>query len=378
MKQFRRRFLYSGNQVLGVIQMVKSSQYMEWAKTSSQAKYNLALSGVIGYPLAGLPVTINDLEINGANSYGYPPLLEALAAKFNIASECVVHAAGTSMANHLAMAAILEHGDEVLVEHPAYDPLLEVPRYLGAKIKRFHRRFEEGFRLDVEEIERNLSPQTRLIVLTNFHNPSGVLTDNDTLERVGELARKIGAYVLVDEVYLEVMFEKAPPSSIHLGKEFVVTSSLTKAYGLSGLRCGWILADAELARKMRRLNDIFGAVSPFPADFLSLVALENLGKISARAKNLLEPNGVLLQEFLDSRKDLQAVRSEFATTSFPRLLSGTVETLCATLREKYETSVVPGKYFEMPEHFRIGICCETPMLKIGLERLGAALDEMTR
>jgi aspartate/methionine/tyrosine aminotransferase len=358
--------------------MKKASQYMEWAKTRSQAKYNLALSGVIGYPLARLPVTIEDLEINGANAYGFPPLLEALAAKFNVAPDCVVHAAGTSMANHLAMATILEHGDEVLLEHPAYDPLLEVPRYLGAKIKRFPRRFEEGFGLDAQEVERHLSPQTRLIVLTNFHNPSGVLADNETLARVGELARKVGAHVLVDEVYLEVMFEKAPPSSIHLGKEFIVTSSLTKAYGLSGLRCGWILADAELAGKMRRLNDIFGAVSPFPTDYLSLVALENLAEISARAKKILEPNRILLHKFLDSRKDLQAVRTEFGTTSFPRLLSGTVGKLCATLREKYETSVVPGEYFEMPEHFRIGICCETEMLKAGLERLGAALDELTR
>lgn len=358
--------------------MSKTSNYMEWAKTSSQAKYNLALSGVIGYPLAELPVTIEDLEINGANSYGYPPLLEALGAKFNVEAACVVHAAGTSMANHLAMAAVLEHGDEVLVEHPAYDPLREVPSYLGANIKRFRRHFEEGFRLDVQEIERQLSPQTRLIVLSNFHNPSGVLADNETLKVVGELARSVGAYVLVDEVYLEVMFEKAPVSSVHLGREFIVTSSLTKAYGLSGLRCGWILADAELAARMRRLNDIFGAVSPFPSDYLSLVALENLEKISARAKSLLEPNRLLANQFLDSRKDLQVVRGEFATTFFPRLLDSTVEKLCATLREKYDTSVVPGVYFEMPEHFRIGICCETAELKTGLERLGAALDELAR
>jgi aspartate/methionine/tyrosine aminotransferase len=356
--------------------MSKASKYMEWAKTRSQAKYNLALSGVIGYPLAELPVSIEDLEINGANSYGYQPLLEGLGAKFNVDAACVVHAAGTSMANHLAMATVLQHGDEVLVEHPAYDPLLEVPAYLGANIKRFRRHFEEGFRLDVQEVERNLSPQTRLIVLSNFHNPSGVLTDNETLKAVGELARSVGAYVLVDEVYLEVMFEKAPASSIHLGREFIVTSSLTKAYGLSGLRCGWILADAELAERMRRLNDIFGAVSPFPADHLSLVALQNLEKISARAKSLLEPNRLLANQFLDSRNDLQVVRGEFATTFFPRLLGVTVEKLCATLREKYDTSVVPGVFFEMPEHFRIGICCETAMLKTGLERLGAALDEL--
>ena len=347
---------------------------MHWAKTRSQAKYNLALSGVLGYPLAELPITIDALEINGANSYGYEPLLRALATKFKVEPENVVPAAGTSFANHLAMATVLEPGDEVLIEHPAYDPLLAVPAYLGARVRRFSRRVEDGFRLDVGEIERNLTPQTRLLVLTNFHNPSGVLSDNETLGQVGELARRVGARVLVDEVYLEVMFEKAPPSSVHLGDEFIVTSSLTKAYGLSGLRCGWVLAEAGLAEKMRRLNDIFGAVSPFPTDVMSVVALENLERISDRAKNLLGPNRVLLNQFLDSRADLRAVRTEYGTTSFPRLLRGRVDDLCTTLRETYETSVVPGRFFEMPDHFRIGICCETADLAAGLERLGAALD----
>lgn len=349
---------------------------MHWAKTRSQAKYNLALSGVLAYPLAELPVRVEDLEINGANAYGYEPLLAGLAAKFDVDPPCVVHAAGTSFANHLAMAALLEPGDEVLIEHPAYDPLLEVPRYLGAQIKRFARQFADGFRLDPVAIERQLTPQTRLLVLTNLHNPSGVFTTNETLAEIGELARRVGARVLVDEVYLEAMFEDAPPSSFHLGEQFIVTSSLTKAYGLSGLRCGWILAAPELATRMRRLNDIFGAVSPFPTDQLCVLALAHLEKIAARAKGMLTANRTLLAQFLDSRADLQTVRNDYGTTVFPRLLKGEVATLCARLREKYETAVVPGEFFEMPEHFRIGICCETKLLAAGLERLGAALDEL--
>lgn len=358
--------------------MNHGSEYMHWAKTRPAATYDLALSGVIGYPLAGLPISIDELEINGANMYGYEPLLSALAAKFGVDPDCVVHAAGTSFANHLAMAALVRHGDEVLIEHPAYDPLLAVPRYLGAEIKRFSRRFEDGFAIDVDELERLLTPRTRLVVLTNLHNPSGVLTDNETLKRVGELARNVGARVLVDEVYLEAMFERAQATSFHLGSDFIVTSSLTKAYGLSGLRCGWVIAAPELAERMRRLNDIFGAVSPFPSDQLSVVALENLGKIAARAKSLLEPNRRLLNQFLDSRSDLQVVRTAFGTTSFPRLLRGNVDELCALLRDKYETAVVPGKFFEMPEHFRIGVCCATEELAEGFRRLGAALDELAR
>ncbi len=109
---------------------------------------------------------------------------------------------------------------------------------------------------------------------------------------------------------------------------------------------------------------------------MSVIALEHLERIAARARTLLETNRRLLDSFLDSREDLRAVPSACGTTAFPRLLRGDAEALCARLREKYETSVVPGKFFEMPEHLRIGIGGDTQSLAAGLERLAAALDEL--
>src|SRR5207302_9436693 len=140
----------------------------------------------------------------------------------------VTVAGGTSMANHLAMAAMIEHGDEVLIEQPTYDPLLAVAEYLGAEIKRFARRFEDGFKIDIEALEKQISPRTRLIVLTNLHNPSSALVDETTLRKIGDLARNVGARVLVDEVYQEAIFENAPRSAMSLGPEFVATSSFPK------------------------------------------------------------------------------------------------------------------------------------------------------
>ena len=163
-------------------QKVTSSQYMQWAKTRSGARFTLATSGLINYPLNELPVTLEDIELSGPSLYGYEPLQQALARKCEVDPECIVHATGTSMANHLAMAAIIEQGDEVVIEQPAYDPLIAVARYLGASVKRFTRTFEEGFRINVREVERAVSPRTRLIVITNLHNPTGALTDSDTLK----------------------------------------------------------------------------------------------------------------------------------------------------------------------------------------------------
>lgn len=359
--------------------MHKQSEFMRWAKTRPRVNYDLALSGILNLPLAELDVKLSDLELHGDNAYGYRPLIEALASHRHVAPENLVTVSGgTSMANHLAMAALLEQGDEVLVEQPTYDPLLAVADYLGAKIKRFPRSFENEFKIDIDELEKQITKRTRLIVLTNLHNPSSVLVDNATLRRIGELARAVKARVLVDEVYLEAMFENAPQSAVSFGPEFVATSSLTKGYGLSGLRCGWVLAEPELAGRMRLLDDIFGASAANVMERLSVLAITQLPEIAARAQAMLEANRCRLHQFFDSRKDVEVVPTKFGTTSFPRLRKCKVEELCALLIKKYATAVVPGRFFESPQHIRIGMCCDPEMFNVGVERLGQGLDDLRK
>jgi aspartate/methionine/tyrosine aminotransferase len=354
----------------------RASQYMHWAKTRSRARFNLATSGLANLQLDELQVSLDDLEITGEGGYGYQPLIRSLADGYRVNADCVVTAAGTSFANHLAMAALIEPGDEILLESPAYEPLLALAHYLGAEVKRFQRRFDDGFRISPPEVERNLSSRTRLIVMTNFHNPSGVLTDDDTLMEVGELASKRNIRVLVDEVYLQMLFAEPPRTAFHLGSQFIVTSSLTKAFGLSGLRCGWIFAEPELARRMWLLNDLFAATPVHAGERLSVVALKQLTGIAERAQIRLDRNRELLNQFLDTRADLEAIRPPFGSIMFPRVKQGTAENLCDLLREKYETSVVPGSFFEMPAHFRVGLGGDSETLAQGLERLGSALDEL--
>lgn len=351
------------------------SEYMTWAKTSSAARFNLATSGLANVPFAKLKVNLDELELTRDGGYGYQPLQQALATRLAVDPETIVTAIGTSLANHLAMAALVKSGDEVLIEQPTYEPLLALARYLGAEIKRFSRNFENGFNVLPREVERNMSSRTRLIVLTNLHNPSSVLIEQETLRHVGDLARRNGAHVLVDEVYLEALFTERPPTAFRLGREFVTTSSLTKAFGLSGLRCGWIVAEPELAQNIWRLNDLFGVMPAHPAERLSVIALEQLAEIALDAQARLSQNRKLVYEFLDARADLEAVRPKFGTIVFPRLKQGSVERLCEVLREKYETSVVPGRFFEMPSHFRVGFGNDPELLKEGLLRLGAALDQ---
>ena len=362
----------------------KSSAYMEWAKLHSQARFSLATSGIMNVPASDFPMPEGPIEITAAGGYGYTPLQQRIARHAGVSADCIVAAAGTSMANHLAFAALLNPGDEVLIEHPTYGLLLDQARYLGARIRRFRRRAEADFAVDLAEMEAALGSQTRLIVLSNLHNPTGALIPETTVRAIGEMALRIGAHVLLDEVYLE-MPGLQERSAFHLGPElsakrnpFLITSSLTKAYGLSGLRCGWIIAAPELARRIWRLNDLFGANAAHPAEQLSVVAFDHLQKFHARAAALLSANRALLETFLDSRRDLRCSRPPAGTVFFPELLSGEMEAFVRLLREKYETSVVLGSFFEMPQHFRIGVGGRTDELRAGLEKLGAALDEFSR
>ena len=223
------------------------SEYLHWAKTVPPTRFNLATSGIAGLPLSELPFDGDGWELSPPGGYGYGPLQERLAEKCSVSPENVVAATGASMANFLAMSTVLEPGDEVLIEHPTYEPLLAVARYLGAEVRRFPRFFENGFQVIPESVRKEVSKRTRLIVLTNFHNPSGIEIPEETIGEIGEIARTVHARVLVDEVYLEMRFDPGAQRAFYYGDEFITTSSLTKAYGLSGLRCGWVLAASELA-----------------------------------------------------------------------------------------------------------------------------------
>jgi aspartate/methionine/tyrosine aminotransferase len=348
---------------------------MEWAKTRSGARYNLASSGIEPFPLAELG-PVEPLEINGPSAYGYAPLQEALARKACVDPDRVVHATGTSMANLLAMAATCEPGDEVLIEEPTYSLLTDAARWLRLDIRRFPRRPENGYRIEPGDVIAAFSPRTRLVVITNLHNPSSAFVPAHVLMAIGAAARAARARVLVDEVYLEALAVRGrpAPSAASLGPEFVVTSSLTKAYGLSGLRCGWVVAEPDLARRIWRLNDLFGVIPAHPAERLSVAALARLDRPAARARRILEANSARLEAFLASRDDLDCPPLGGGIIVFPRLRDGSVEWLCDRLRRD-ETTVVPGRFFGDPQRFRLAIGCSPETLLHGLERLSKALDE---
>lgn len=358
-----------------MISRIMQSDYMHWAKFKRPVRYALTTSEVPHFRMDSLGVTIADLDMDGASHPRYVPVRDRIGNRYGVPVEQVVSADGTSMANFLAMATLIEPGDHVLIELPTYELLIGAASFLGANITRFERKPSDAFRLDPTAVKRAMTSKTRLIVLTNLHNPSGNLAEEPELRAIGDIARRNGARVLVDEVYLD---SAVPPgrSAVHLGPEFVITNSLTKVYGLSGLRCGWILAEPDLAERMWRLNDLFGVNQAHQAERLACIAFDHLDEVTGDTPAMLDANRRLFNGFAASRADLDCAPAEHGITAFPFWSGRDTQRLDDRLREAYDTSVVPGRWFEMPNHFRIGFGLSREDFAEGLSRLAQALDDL--
>lgn len=351
-----------------------ATPYIEWAKHHSAARWNLATSGMPHLSVADLGGWPASDQLTGPNGYGYAPLLERIAAHHRVPPAQVVTATGCSMANFLALAALIAPGDEVLVERPTYDPLLLAAAHLGARIVRFERPAGRAFEVDADAVIAALTPRTRVVVLANLHNPSSQQVPNAVLARIGEAAARVGARVLVDEVYLDTVFDQPPGSCVHLGPAFVATGSLTKAYGLSAVRCGWIVADDDLARRIWRMQDLYGNVQPFAMDVLAAAAFDRLPALRARSRALLEANRAVFAAWSATRDDLAFTLPPWGTTVCVKPTRIDAERLCEVLRREHDVSVVPGRFFEQEDHVRVSLCADTATLGEGLRRIAVTLD----
>jgi aspartate/methionine/tyrosine aminotransferase len=348
--------------------------YMEWAKTRPTATFDLAISNILGCSIADLPGAADALSLSGRNDTGYSPLIDAIASTYGVPTDHVTTAQGTSGANFLVYAALLAPGDDVLIERPGYDPLMGAARLLGANVIRFERAFEEGFAIRPERIRQALTPRTKLIVITSPHNPTGAVVPSDGLEEIGAIARAHGAHVLVDEVYLDVSGHGLEPAH-RLGDVFISTSSLTKSYGLAGLRCGWILSSPDVAERLRRSRDVVDGTGSIVAERLSVVAFEHLDRLITRARAIVAENAPRVRAFVETRPELEWVAPAGGTVAFPRLAPVTdTSRFVERLLADRQTAVVPGRFFEAPRHIRIGFSGAPALLEPGLTAIGDALD----
>lgn len=349
--------------------------YLEWAKTRPVPDFDLAGSNILACTLDDLPTAADALSLNGVNDNGYLPLLDAIGARYGVDSERVTTAGGTSGANFLVFAALLEPGDDVLVERPGYDPLLGAARLFGARTIRFDRPFEAGFALDPDRVRRAMTPRTKLIVITTPHNPTGVAADPAAVDEIGRIAAGTGAHVLVDDVYRDVTGDSSPPAAAR-DDVFITTSSLTKSYGLASLRAGWVIASPALSYRIRRARDVVDGTGSIVAERLAVLAFQHLDALYLRARAILARNKALADAFLASRPELEWAPPT-GTIVFPRIkgVANATPFVEALMRDR-STALGPGHFFDAPAHFRLGYGGDTDKVRGGLAHVAAALDAL--
>jgi aspartate/methionine/tyrosine aminotransferase len=355
--------------------MYSSAPYLEWAKSRRVPANDLAGSNLLHCAVDELPEAREQLSFAGPNEYGYQPLLAGIARHHGVDEGRVALAGGASGANFLVMAAMVRPGDEVLVERPGYDPLVAAAEAVGARVTRFDRTLADRWQVDPDRVARALTPATRLVVVTNPHNPSGAFAEPPLVEELARLAERAGVLLLSDEVYLDLVFDRPHVAAAAVSESCISTSSLTKAYGLNALRCGWAIASAEAACRLRAMRGIVDGIGSAPLERLAAIALADLPRYAARARDIVAPNAALVGEFIDGRAELEWIRPPGGSLAFPRLRGVSDERpFVARLLDEGDTAVVPGRFFDAPGHIRIASGGRRDTLERGLSALGRALD----
>ncbi len=355
--------------------------YMHWAKTRPVTEFDLAASNMLACSIDELEGARDALQLTAANDEGYAPLLERIAAHYGVTPDRVMTAIGASGANFLVIAAHVKAGDTVLMETPGYDPLAGASRLMGANVRYFERRAEDGFSVRAEAIRAALTPDTTLVIITSPHNPSGATMDRATLEALDRLSADTGVQMLIDEAYLDItrLLQTDPerfPRAATVSPRLISTSSLTKSYGLNGLRCGWAVVPPGMAHRLRRTRDVIDGVGAAPVDRLAALAFTQLPRFGERAKRHVARNLQLATNFLAAQPRLKLLTPADATILFPRM-TGTLTTDAFADRAaaQFGVTVVPGRFFGAPAHIRLSVAGPTAQLTGGLERLGAALGQ---
>ena len=349
-------------------------------------RYNLSESGVhpasIGelIPDAKEREELLGVELGYSQSNGTPELRRAIASMYPGATEDnVITTVGTAEANFLIAWLLTEPGDEVVMMLPNYMQLWGLVRAFGAEIKPLPLVEELEWAPDLDALDRAVSPRTRLIAVCNPNNPTGAILTEAEMERIVASARRADAWLLADEVYRGAELQRGmTPSFWGRYEKVIITSGLSKAYGLPGLRIGWIVSTPELVADAWSYHD-YTTIGPGPAsDLLARIALrpENRARLLARSRSILNSNYPILADWA-AANELSLVPPNAGAIAYLRyhLDIGSLE-LVERLRKERNVLIVPGEHFLMGKYLRIGFGSNAEHLREGLDLISKFISEL--
>lgn len=361
---------------------IVGSPYLEWLKELQFPKINIGSSGMHYFGvLSDLGIEPENLRIADISPYGLPKLKAVLSHRYRVPEDNILTGIGTTGCNYLIFASMFNPGDEVLVETPVYDVLPGALNSLGVETVDLPRRFVNRYQIDIDELQSLFTHRTKAVLITNLHNPSGVRIPDETLINLAQVVASHNCYLIVDEIYLEFYFGKGQKTAFMLGDNIITTSSLTKAFGLGGLRTGWSFAPQDIVQEVQKILNVIISVTPHITEYIAYRFLSNeelLKSLAQKPLEYIEANLPLVESFIDSRPELKWVKPDGGISGFPQTKSTeTVERLNQILFEEFETMIIPGKFFGAPEGFRLSYGLDTDMLKTGLNNIEQVLNRLS-
>jgi aspartate/methionine/tyrosine aminotransferase len=302
--------------------------------------------------------------------------ISALYEKQNIDNILTTH--GTIGANALVHQALVSRGDRVISVIPTYQQHYSIPEAIGADVVHLHLKAEHQFLPDLDALKIMATPGTKLIAINNPNNPTGALMDRGYLEKIVEIARGCGAWLLCDEVYrgTDQHGSGTTVSIADLYEKGISTASTSKAFSLAGLRVGWIAAAREVIEAVlihRDYNTI--SVGQIDEHFAAL-ALENADRILERSRNITRTNLAILSDWVDHEPLISWVKPKSGTTALLKYdLDIPSRDFCIALLQDTGVMFTPGSVMEMEGYLRIGYANNTDILKQGLPRVSAFLKK---
>lgn len=283
---------------------------------------------------------------------------------------------GSSEANYLLMNALLSPGDEVVVADPCYPQLFTIPEARGCRMKKWPLRFEQGFAPDLDELARLLGPKTRMVVVNFPQNPTGASLGPDEQRALVELVDRSGAWLVWDNAFGEITYGRPPlPDPASLSERVISMGTLSKCFGLPGLRVGWCIAAPEVLERCIRWRDYITLhLSPL-VETIAAAAISQAETLIGPRREQAQSNLEILSGWLAGHEeDFEWVPPQGGVCVFPRLpRQADVEAFCHRLAQEKKVLLVPGNCFGHPQHVRLGFGGSPENLREGLGRLDELL-----
>ena len=360
------------------------------SKFEQDVEYNLSESGVhpvsLGELLGDTPDYINHLlstELNYPHVNGVPELRENIAALYDGATvENILATVGAAEANYITTRTLLSEGDEIAIMLPNYMQIWGIAKNHGLKVKEFHLREERGWALDLDELDEVVTANIRLIAVCNPNNPTGYILTEAEMDAIIAAAERVGAWILADEVYsgAERLTDERTPSFYGRYNKVIAVGSLSKAYGLPGLRIGWAVAPPETIDEIWARHEYTTISATMLSNKLAAIALspEVRPRLIQRARDYIREGYSVLQQWMDSHGDTFSLTPpQAAAIAFVRYhLDINSTEFTERLRKEKSVLIVPGDHFGMDHLVRISFGLPHDYLVSALDRIHELIVEL--